>query len=183
MTSIREFLGLGSRPAGARAPSAETETVRRIIEALDRLPPDRARHLAAFAYILGRVANADLEISRTEIRAMERLVMENGGLPEEQAAIVVQMAKTQSLLFGATENFLVTREFSRIATREEKINLLTCLFAVSASDDFISVVEDNEIRRISKELGLEHKDFIAARLPFREALGVLKTAPEREPGE
>ncbi len=182
MGSIRDFLGLGKAKAGDRASMAATETVRRIIEELDRLPPEKARHLAAFAYILGRVANADLEVSRDEVRAMERLVMEQGGLPEGQAAIVVQMAKTRSMLFGATENYLVTREFNRIATREEKINLLTCLFAVSASDEFISVVEDNEIRRISRELGLEHKDFIAARLPFKESLGVLKTDTEWEAG-
>ncbi|NIM63068.1 MAG: hypothetical protein GTO30_15925, partial [Acidobacteria bacterium] len=62
--------------------------------------------------MLSRVAHADLDISDDETRAMEELVIETGGLPEEQAIIVVQMAKTQNLLFGGTENYLVAKEFN-----------------------------------------------------------------------
>jgi len=86
----------------------------------------------------------------------------------------VQMAKTQATLFGGTENFLVTQEFNAAASREQKINLLHCLYAVSAADRSISSVEDNEIRRISQEFGLSHEDFIAVRIEYRDALAVLK---------
>ena len=51
-------------------------------------------------------------------------------------------------------------------------------FAVSASDDSISVKEDNEIRRIADELRLTHTDFIAARSEFRDRLSVLRKPPE-----
>ena len=88
------------------------------------------------------------------------------------------MAKTQAILFGGTENYLVTREFNRLATREEKLALLRCLFAVSASDDSISVMEDNEIRRIADELRLTHEDFIAVRSEFRDRLSVFRKPPE-----
>lgn len=178
--SILDFLGLsrkGPDPAGG----ADTETVRKIVDQLDHLPPDRARFVAAFAYILGRVAHADLEISDDETRAMEAQVREHGKLPEEQALIVVQMAKTQALLFGGTENYLVTREFNRVAGREEKLALLHCLFAVSASDDTVSTVEDNVIRQIADELKLDHADFINARSAFRDYLGVLRDG-SRRPG-
>lgn len=145
------------------APSAETETVRKVVDALNQLEPSRARFIAAFGYLLSRVANADMNISPEETRAMERIVMESGGLPEEQALIVVEMAKERAQLFGGTENFLVTREFDRIATREQKLALLDCLFAVSAAEDDISLVEDNEIRQIASELHLDHPDFISVR--------------------
>jgi uncharacterized tellurite resistance protein B-like protein len=180
--SIFDFLG-GLRGGGSHTGvHPETDTVRKITAALDRLEPERARYLAAFAYILSRAARADLEVDPREVAAMERIVMEQGALPEEQAIVVVQIAKTQSLLFGGTEDYLVTREFNKLATREQKLRLLDCLFAVSASDDSIETVEDNEIRRISQELGLEHGDFIAARLKFRDRLAVLKPprpSPER----
>src|SRR2546423_11914326 len=120
--SIRKFLGLEPENQA----TAETETVRKVVQALDQLPPDRARYIAAFGYILGRVANADLNITPEEVRAMERIVMQQGALPEEQAMIVVQTAKTRAQLFGGTENFLVTREFARIATREQCLALLDC---------------------------------------------------------
>src|SRR6266850_8364530 len=101
---------LGYDPARTATPhdSAETETVRKIVAALDRLEPDRARHIAVFAYILSRVARADLVISEAETRAMESIVEEAGELTPEQAILVVQMAKTQAILFGGTENYIVT---------------------------------------------------------------------------
>ncbi len=170
--SILRFLKLN--PSNQSSASPETETVRKITEALDRLEPERARYIAAFAYLLGRIARADLHISPEETRAMERIVMERGGLPEEQAIIVVQIAKTQNILFGSTENYLVSREFNEMATHEQKIGLIDCLFAVAAADESISTVEDNEVSQIADELRIEHKDFIAIRSLYRNYLAVLK---------
>ena len=169
--SILKYLGL--EPVAPSPPNQETETVRRITDALDRMDPDKARYIAGFAYVLSRVARADLKVSQEETRAMERLVGDHGGLPEEQAILVVQIAKTQNQLFGGTENFLVTREFNNIATREQKLALLDCLFAVAAAEGSISAEEDGEIRRVSDELRLEHRDFIAVRYGYRNQLSFL----------
>lgn len=177
---LKRLFGVEDWEPSAPASSAETDTVRKITEALDRLEPDRARYVAAFAYVLSRVASADMEISPEETRAMEAIVTERGGLPEEQAIIVVQMAKTQSRLFGGTENYLVTREFNRIATREQKLALLDCLFAVSASDESIVSAEDTEVRKIASELGLAHGDFIAVKSRYREHLEVLKNERDED---
>ena len=171
--SLYRFLGLGNQADSETLPK-ETETVRKITKALDQMDPQQARYIAVFAYILGRVAHADLEISEEETHEMERTVMELGQLPEEQAIIVVQIAKTQNLLFGGTENYLVTREFNKMATKEQKIALLHCLFAVSSTDEDISSEEDREIRQITADLRLEHKDFIAVRSNYRHYLSVLK---------
>jgi uncharacterized tellurite resistance protein B-like protein len=174
--SIIEFLGLARKEKRAED-AAETETVRRIVAALDQMDPERARYLAAFAFILCRAARADLKITTSETETMEHILAERGALPPEQAIIVVQMAKTQSILFGGTENFLVTREFNRIATREQKLALLDCLFAVAA-DDWISTLEENEISRICGELDLTHDDFISVRSVYRERLAVLRKTAE-----
>lgn len=171
-----EFFGF-SKPK-EQPGAAQTDTVRKIVDALDRLEPERARYLAAFAYILSRVARADLKVTPAETRAMERKVMEHGALAEEQAILVVQIAKHQNLLFGATEDFLVTREFNKISSLEEKLALVDCLFAVAAAENFVSVVEDNEIRQISKELGLSHEQFIAVRSRHRTELAVLRREDE-----
>ncbi len=169
--SILKYFGLEN--TGTSAGSAETQTVRQITAALDRMDPEQARYVAGFAYILSRVARADLKISEAETRAMEKIVAAHGGLSEAQAIIAVQIAKSQNLLFGGTENFLVTREFSRIASRDQKLALLDCLFAVAASEDQISAQEDNEIRQISDELRLDHPDFITIRTKHRDQLAVL----------
>jgi uncharacterized tellurite resistance protein B-like protein len=171
--SLLRFLGLDHAPR-LDVPQAEAASVRHIVEALDRMEPGAARYLARFAYILGRVARADLAISTDEIRAMERLVMERGRLPEAQAVVVVQIAKSENILFGETDGYLVTREFAAAATLDEKLALLDCCFAVAAADDEISPPEEAELRMITSELGLEHDDFIKARSAHREAVSLLK---------
>ncbi len=171
--SIWGFFGLKKKDSG-RDSASETKTVRKIVNALELLEPKRARYLAAFAYILSRVAHADLDISTEETRKMEGIVTELGSLPAKQAIVVVQMAKTQSSLFGETENFLVTREFNELATQEQKIRLLHCLFAVSSSDELISTRENSEIRLIARELMLDRKDLNKVRSSYREHLAVLK---------
>lgn len=178
---ILESLGLRRASKTQGSDPADTETVRKIAARLDALDPARARHVAAFAYLLSRVANADSEISAEETREMERIVQAEGGLPEELAVLVVHMAKSQNVLFGGVDNFLVTREFGKIATREQKLALLRCLFSVSAADQSISSVEDGTIRQIASELALEHPDFIAAKSAFRDRLAVLQKPSDRVP--
>ena len=64
---ILEKLGLtANAAAGKSVQEGDTETVRRIVAELESLETERARYIAAFAFILSRVANADLEISVEE---------------------------------------------------------------------------------------------------------------------
>jgi uncharacterized tellurite resistance protein B-like protein len=165
------------RDSGSASDSA-AEAVREIVAKLEGLEPERARYVAAFAFILGRVAHVDLEISPEETRAMERIVNAHGGLGEAEAILVVQIAKAQHRLLGSTENYTVTREFSRSATQEQKEGLLDCLFAVSAADRNVSGAEESEIRRIVKELDLTHADFIAARTRCRKEIDRPAAGPE-----
>ena len=91
--------------------AGDTDTVRRIVAELDKLEPGHARYLAAFAYVLSRVAGADLQITETETVKMVELVRRLGQLTDAQAVLVVEIAKSQQRLVGGTENFLVTRVF------------------------------------------------------------------------
>jgi uncharacterized tellurite resistance protein B-like protein len=171
--SLLRFLGI-AHTASTQTAESETASVRRIIEALDRMEPGAATYLARFAYVLGRVARADLDVSSDETHAMERLVMERGGLSEAQSVVVVQIAKAQNLLLGATDNYLVTRELASGATHEQKIALLDCCFAVSAADGEISPTEEAELANITNELGLTRADFVAARSAHRDAVPYLR---------
>jgi uncharacterized tellurite resistance protein B-like protein len=165
---------LGFEGAGD-LPGSDIEGVRTIVDVLRTLAPERARHLAAFAYILSRIAHVDQHVSNAETMTIERIVAGHGKLPESQAKLVVDIAKAQSVLFGGNEDFLVTREFATGATHEEKLALLNCLFAVSSADETIAAIEDNEIRRIARELRIEHADYIAIRMAHRRHLGVLRS--------
>lgn len=165
---------LGFRRAAAREETGETETVRKIIRELESLPPERARYVAAFAFILARVANADLDISQEETHRMEEILQGLGHLPAEQAVLAVQIAKAQHRLAGGTESFLVTREFKDVATREQCLELLDCLFAVSAADDSISAPEEAQIRQIASELGFSLSELVEIRSAWSHKRDVLK---------
>lgn len=172
MSFLQKLLGALATPD--ESPQAGTESVRKIVANLEALEPERARYIAAFAYILGRVANADLEISADESQAMERLIREHGDLPDDQALLVVEIAKSQNRLFGGTENFLVTREFGEIATGEQKLALLDCLFAVSAADGAVSITEEEQVRSIASELGLSHQQYVENRARYSAFRDVMK---------
>lgn len=162
--SIRAWLGLDKPDAPSEEPLRET------LDALDHLEPARARYLAAFAYLLGRVAHADQHVSPEETQTMEALLMEHGQLAREQAMLVVQLAKSSNLLFGGTANFLVTRQFHELASYDQKLALMRCLFAVSVTDDRVSTAEEGEIHRLARELKIQHEDLVALRVAHRRHL-------------
>lgn len=175
--TLRRFLPPASAASPGPAAPAEdhdTETVRRIAGQLDALPIDRARFLAAFAYILMRAAAADLEISDVEARIIEDLVAEHGGLPPAQAVLVAQMAKSQSLLYGGTEDYLVTRQFRDLSTETDRLALLRCCYLVGAADDTITVEESDTLQEIARELDIDRRAVNVIRDEFAPKLSAMK---------
>jgi len=165
--SLGGWLGLDN---GRSAGSRDTETVRRIARQLENIEPDKARYLAAFAYVLARIAHADLHIDETETAAMEGIVRELAHLSEAEAALVVQIAQSQARLLGGTENYVVTRQFRDVSTREQRAELLECLYAVAAADGSISTQESAEIVAIAEELGFTRAEANSLRGAYREKL-------------
>lgn len=181
---ILELLGIGDRGARNRPPVAsrpgDTETVKRIVSELEALEPDRARFLAAFAYVLSRVAHADSHFSEDETEKMREIVQTLGHLPDAQAVLVVEIAKGQSTLFGGTENYLVTREFREIATDEQRVELLDCLFAVAEADGSISGIEESQASQIAKELGFTQTEYASVLAVHAEHRTVLRSLRAKE---
>ena len=90
--SLLRFLGLGRAAPDER----ESDTIRRIAGELEHLPLEQAKYLAAFAYVLARIANADLSIDAAETAEMERIVHRVAGLSDAESALVVQIAQSQA---------------------------------------------------------------------------------------
>ncbi len=117
--SFWKWLGFGDDASDCERP-ADTDTVRRIVDKLEGIPREEARYVAAFAYVLGRVAYADRDISDDETAMMSHLVEEYGGLDESRAELVVEIASDQNLVAGGTENYVVTRQLAEFSTREQR---------------------------------------------------------------
>jgi uncharacterized tellurite resistance protein B-like protein len=164
VAKLKAWLGLDRTDTSTPAPLGD------VVEALDRLDPARARHLARFAYLLGRVAHADRHVSAEETRAMEALVRDEGRIDPEVAVLVVSLAKSSNLLFGGTADYLVAQEFAEAASYDEKLALARCLFAVAATDESISMAEETEIHRIMNQLRIQPHDLTALRIEHRKFL-------------
>lgn len=171
--SFFKWLGLSDSSS-----HASVDSLREIEKALTDLDPAEARYLACFAYILGRIARADHHVSAHESSLIERLVAERGHLAPDRAALVTRIATAEGLRHGGTEDYIVSREFAQLATRDQKLALLDCLFAVSATDESIQTIEDNEVRRVASEIKLEHGDFIARRAAV---VGLLSSRKRQAP--
>ena len=178
--SILKLFGLSGESASTNEHSdSDGESILRIAKELDALPDDQALHLATFAYVLGRVAHADSHFSEAETEKMQDIVQVLGHIPESQAVLLVEIAKHQVRLFGGTDNVAVSQRFRQRSTPEQRIELLECVFAVSAADESITVVEEGQARQISSELGLTHKEFVQARSAYvdhLEALNALRAS-------
>lgn len=162
--SILKYLGLETN-AGVPPEAAESESFRRVRDALSRLEPAKARYIASFAHILGRVADADQHIHEKEIQAMRRILKEEGGLNDEQAEVVVEVASQRKLLAEAVDS-VVTSEFGNMAGREQKRSLMNCLYAVASAEGQIGPEEEEIIRGIADEIHLPNRDLVTVRYRY-----------------
>jgi uncharacterized tellurite resistance protein B-like protein len=163
-------------PATSAAPTAEgdTATVRRIVAKLEAMPPEQARFIAAAAYTLARAANADMEISDVETQAIEAALQSKGTIDEATAVLVTEMAKLQARTVGATEDYVVTREFRGISTEAQRLDVLRACFAISAASGTISAEEASEVNEIARELDIEPADLNAIRAEFHDKLSAVQ---------
>lgn len=177
--SFLHFLQPGATRPLLQPGDLPTASEQRIAAQLSALPAEQAAHVAAYGYILTRVALADLAVSAAETAAMERAVSEFGGLPAELAVTVVAIAVGQASRLNGTEDFLVTRRFRELTTLEERERLLHALFAVAApGDDTISFEEGNVIREVADELGFSLAELNVVRRTFADRMTAVRRVHE-----
>ena len=114
-----------------------------------------------------------MRIEPAEIEAMERSIRGLAELPEQEAAVVVELAISQADDLGGTDDYLVTREFRKLADRATRARLMRALLAVAAADDSIGSAESREILSIGEELGFTRPEINGLRLEWRDKLAEL----------
>lgn len=172
--SLFRFLGLAAVTDSAHR---EPESLREIGARLSMLAPEDARFTAAFAYLLARVAGADLRTETGEREAIAMRLESTAGLEPERARILADAAIAAAQSHSASDDHLVARSYRELSSEGERQLLVRCLYAVAAADSTITTVEDNEIFEIATEIGMARTDVVALRAEFREHLAVLKALP------
>ena len=149
-------------------PAGDTATVRRIVAKLESMPPEQARLIASAAYTLARAANADLDISDEETAAIERELQSSEAIDEATAVLVTEMAKLQAKTVGGTEDYVVTREFKKLADDAQRVAIVRACFAVMAANGTISAEETGTINEIADELDIDADVLRSIRAEYHE---------------
>ncbi len=68
----------------------------------------------------------------------------------------------------------MARELRRLASRDERRELLRCMFAVSAADESISGAEEKQLRQIAEELGFSHREYVEVRAEYNQKRSVIQ---------
>ena len=173
---LRRFLGLApSSVSGAQSGTTDPDAaaVRRIVDRLESMPPDEARKMATFAYVLARAAAADFGVSDLETRRIEGILVEQG-LSEPQAVLVTEIAKSTARLIGGTEDYIVTREYKALSTPEERLALVRACYLVSAANESITAGESSVLDEIARELDLETPQVTAIRSEFGDRFSAVQ---------
>lgn len=166
--SLFRFLGLEKYAAGNHE---EPESLIEIGKSLESLPPEEARLIAAFAYLLARVAGADLRTDPEERESMAQRLEEFGGLNAILARRLVEVAILAADKHSASDDRLVARAFRDMTGLGERLQLLRCLYAIAAADETITTVEDNEIFEIAAAMSVDRDEVVALRTEWKEFLG------------
>lgn len=172
--SLLQWLGL----TDSTAPDArEPASLRELSDRVATLPAEEARFVAAFAYLLARVAGADLRTDGDERATIATRLETATAIGAERARMLADAAIAAAGHHGASDDHLVARAYRAISTDEERRQLVRCLYAVAAADARITNLEDNEIFEIATEIGLSRQEVVGIRAEFRDLLGVLKALP------
>ena len=172
-------MSLMRRLAGSRQNTSSgsgSDSVALIAQKLESLDEQTAHFLASFAYVLARVAAADLDVEAAEEAAMHRILLASTELDDEQVRLVVEIAREQAAEEGGTENYLATREFREHSSREQRVRLLRSLLQVAAADGHVSEIESNEISSIAEEIGFSPAEVKALRVDVRQQAAALNEA-------
>lgn len=172
--SLLRFLGLGD---SARGRESEPASLAEIGQQLELLAPDEARFVAAFSYLLARIAAADLSTDDAEREAMGERLQGFAKLDPDRAALLANAAIQAAATYSPSDDHLVARAFRDMSDASARIRLIRCLYAVAAADQNISTVEDNEIFEVAGAIGIPRSDVVAVRSEFKEYIGSLKALP------
>ena len=147
----------GSTPSSKS--SEDPKSVQVLLEKLQPLSDEKARELACLAYVLGRIAAADEEITADESSSISALLQERGGLSLDQAALVTEVALGEARHMGGTQDYLVTRQLQTLVSRKRREGN-DCLLA--SADESICSQEESELKAVSRR----------TRSSWRHSLGI-----------
>jgi len=130
--------------------------------------PEALAYASLFAGLLAHAAAAADALTHAELEALQRSLKSIGGFDDETVSLIVsviQDADAKNL-----DAFRMSREFYKCSNTEQRHQLLSCLFDVAGADNALAHAEVETVRSIAYNLKFSHRDFIDAKVKYREQM-------------
>lgn len=122
------------------------------------LPEEKLYFICLVGTLMAAVAHVDEHFDPAEKKALKRCLTDQFSLKGKELTLLFDVVEEQARQgFDFHE---VATELNRIASYNDRIHLMECLFEVSIADGKMSHEEAEEVRRITKALRIPHKTFI-----------------------
>ncbi len=128
--------------------------------------PEALAYASLFAGLLGFVAAAQDGVSEVELQVLKKSLKDMAGFDEEGLAIITSVVEDAAA--KGLDAFSMARRFYNHSSKAQREQLLDCMFDVAGADDDLSHVEHEATRTISDSLKFSNREFIAAKLRYRE---------------
>jgi uncharacterized tellurite resistance protein B-like protein len=158
----------------ARDPNPDMEKYfkRRVLKKIElkskhsKIPTSMAEEKLYFICLVGTlmatIAHVDDHFDPAEKKALKRSLIDQFSLKGKELTLLFDVVEEQAR--QGFDLYEVTTELNRIASFNDRIHLMECLFEVSISDGEMAHEEMEEIRRITKALRIPHKTFIECKV-------------------
>ncbi|MZG29754.1 MAG: hypothetical protein F3741_02935 [Nitrospinae bacterium] len=122
------------------------------------LPEEKLYFICLVGTMLAAVAHVDDHFDPKEKKALKRCLSDQFALKGKELTLLFEVVEEQARQgFDFHE---VATELNRVASYNDRIHLMECLFEISIADGKMAHEEAEEVRRISKALRIPHKTFI-----------------------
>ncbi len=165
--------------ARAKDPELEKYFKRKVIKKIElrsakqgrkiTLTDDEVYPICLLGTLLASVAEVDEVFEEVEEKALRKVLQENFSFPQEELEILFDVIVEQAR-HGFDFHEVIT-ETNQIIPYKERVKLMDCFFAIASADGKISLVESEQIRKITKAMHIPHQEYKESKM---RALGGLK---------
>lgn len=151
------------------------ELLHRVVRhVLPQADTDTVSIVAACAGLLAGVAYADRDFSSQEAREIERLLGSVEGIGPGGTQAIVLALEQHRVELSSVHSIRFARTLKELGTRELRLHVLDMLVSLAATDDSISQSEVNNLRQVTRALGLEQDDYNRVQSQHRLKLRTLR---------
>ena len=122
------------------------------------LSDERLYFICLIGTLMATIAHVDDHFDPAEKKALKRCLTDQFSLKGNELTLLFEVVEEQAR--QGFDFYEVATELIRVASYNDRIHLMECLFEVSIADGTMAHEEMVEIRRITKALRIPHKTFI-----------------------